>query len=1066
MSKFFINRPIVAMVIAILMVIVGGVTIVSLPIALFPQIAPPEVQITTVYTGADAQTIEQSVATPIEQQMSGVDNMNYMYSLNATAKGEMRMIVDFDVNTQPNIDLILAQSRETLAAPQLPAEVNAFGVTVQKTLTAPLMLVSLNSPNGTYDARFLANYAYINLNDQLTRVPGIGSVQVFGSGQYAMRLWVKPDQLAKLGITVPEIVSALQTQNTVNPAGQVGSEPAPQGQEYTYSVRARGRRTSPEEFGQIVVRETSDGGIVRVKDVARVELGSQDYANIGRFNGKPSAVIAVYQLPGSNAVQAAEGVNKLMAEAKKRFPQDIDYAIPLDTTHAVTEGMKEIVQTLAIAILLVILVVYVFLQGWRATLIPLLAVPVSLVGTFIFFPLFGFSINTLSLFGLVLAIGLVVDDAIVVVEAVERHIEDGLAPKAAAFKAMEEISGPVIGIALVLSAVFVPTAFIPGITGRLYQQFAVTIAISVVLSAFNALTLSPALAALMLKPKQESHGLLRKFFDWFNRVFGRATETYVRWSGALLRKSAIALVMLVVFGLAAGFFSGKLPTSFLPDEDQGYFYVNLQLPNAASLQRTDEVAKKMEKIMLQTPGVEYATTVVGFSLLSLVRTSYNAFFFVTLKEWKDRKSREQQFQVIKQRLNQELSKLPEGIAFDFSPPSIPGVGTAGGFTFILEDRAGNDVGFLSSNLNTFLTAARKRPEIAGISTTFIPSVPQQFVDVDEDKVLKQGVPISDVYKTIQAFMGGLFVNYFNRFGRQWQVYIEAEGDYRTRAENVGQFYVRNSKGETVPLSALTKFESRLGPEFTMRFNMYRSAQINGGAAPGYSSAQAMKALEEVFSQTMPREMGYDYSAISFQEKKAQEGVSPAVIFGFSLLFVFLILAALYESWSLPLSVLLSTPVAVFGAFAVLWLRRTVLSTFLPAYQVQIETDVYSQIGLVMLIGLAAKNAILIVEFAKDEFEKGKNLVDAALEGARLRLRPILMTSFAFILGCVPLWTATGAGSVARQIMGTTVIGGMLAASVIGIFFIPAIFYLVERVSGASKESPVMVPQRPAPAEGD
>jgi HAE1 family hydrophobic/amphiphilic exporter-1 len=1066
MSKFFINRPIVAMVIAILMVIVGAVSIAGLPIALFPQIAPPEVQIQTVYTGADAQTIEQSVATPIEQQMSGVDNMNYMYSLNATARGEMRMIVDFDVKTDPNIDLILAQSRETLAASQLPAEVNAYGVTVQKTLTAPLMLLSLNSPGATFDARFLANYSYINLNDQLTRVPGIGSVQVFGSGQYAMRLWVKPDQLAKLGITVPEIVSAIQSQNTVNPAGQVGSEPAPPGQDFTYSVRARGRRTSPEEFGQIVMRETPDGGIVRVKDVARVELGSQDYANIGRFNGKPSAVIAVYQLPGSNAVQAAEGVNKLMNEAKKRFPEGMDYAVALDTTRAVTEGMREIITTLVIAILLVIVVVYIFLQGWRATLIPLLAVPVSLVGTFVFFPLFGFSINTLSLFGLVLAIGLVVDDAIVVVEAVERHIEDGLAPKAAALKAMEEISGPVIGIALVLSAVFVPTAFIPGITGRLYQQFAVTIAISVILSAFNALSLSPALAALLLKPKVESRGLLRRFFDWFNRVFGRATDTYVRWSGALIRKSAIALAMLVVFGAAGAFFSSKVPSSFLPDEDQGYFYANLQLPNAASLQRTDEVAHKIENIIGQTPGIQHVTTVVGFSLLSLVRTSYNAFFFVTLKEWKDRTSHDQQFQVIKAHLNQELSKLPEGIAFDFSPPAIPGVGTSGGFTFVLEDRAGKDIQFLTSNLNTFVTAARKRPEIASLSTTYLPSVPQQFVDVDEDKVLKQGVPINDVYKTIQAFMGGLFVNYFNRFGRQWQVYVEAEGDYRTKPENVGQFYVRNNKGEMVPLSALTKFESRTGPEFTMRYNMYRSAQLNGSATAGYSSAQAMQAMEEVFDQTMPREMGYDYKDMSFQEKKAQQGVPPAVIFGFSLLFVFLILAALYESWSLPFSVLLSTPVAIFGAFAILWLRRYLLGLFVPAYQVQIESDVYSQIGLVMLIGLAAKNAILIVEFAKDEFEKGKDLIDAALEGARLRLRPILMTSFAFILGCLPLWTASGAGSVARQIMGTTVIGGMLAASVIGIFFVPAIFYVVEKVSGARKEVPGILPQAPAPAQGD
>jgi len=1066
MSKFFINRPIVAMVISILLVIVGAVTIASLPVAQFPAIAPPEVQIQASYVGADAQTVEQSVATPIEQQMSGVDNLNYMYSLNA-ANGQMTMIVDFDVKTDPNTDQILAQMRETQAASQLPVDVTNFGVTVQKSVTAPLMIIGLYSPHGTYDAQFLANYSYINLNDQFTRVPGIGSVQVFGAGQYAMRLWVKPDQLAKLKITVPEIVNAIQAQNTVNPAGQVGGAPVPKGQEYTYSVRAQGRLTSPEEFGEIVIRETPDGGVVRLKDVARAELGAQDYTIIGRLNGKPSAIIALYQLPGTNAVQAAAGVKKLMAEVKKRFPQDVDYVISLDTTRAVTEGMREIVITLGIAILLVILVVYIFLQGWRATMIPLLAVPVSLIGTFVFFPAFGFSINTLSLFGLVLAIGLVVDDAIVVVEAVERHIEDGLEPKQAAFKAMEEISGPVIGIALVLSAVFVPTAFIPGITGRLYQQFAVTIAISVILSAFNALTLSPALAALMLRPKQESHGLLRRFFDWFNRIFGRATDGYVRLSGALIRKSAVALVLLVGFGLGAAFFGNRVPSSFLPDEDQGYLFMHLQLPNAASLERTDEACRKIENILAKMPGVKYTTTVVGFSLLSFVRTSYNGLFFITLKEWSDRKNREEQYHEILQRLNSELSKLPEGFAFGFSPPAIPGVGTSGGFTFVLEDRAGKDVQFLANNLDTFMAAARKRPEIGGLVSTFLPSVPQQFVDVDRDKVIKQGVPLNDVYRTIQAFMGGLFVNYFNRFGRQWQVYIEAEGDYRTRAENVGQFYVRNSGGEMVPLSAVTKFESRPGPEFTMRYNLYRSAEIIGSSAPGYSSEQAMKALEDVFAQTMPREMGYDYMGMSFQEKKAQEGVSSTVIFGFSLLFVFLILAALYESWTLPFSVLLSTPVAVFGAFGMLWLRRVVLGWFLPAYMVQIESDVFSQIGLVMLIGLAAKNAILIVEFAKDEYEKGKPLVDAALEGARLRLRPILMTSFAFILGCVPLWTATGAGSIARQIMGTTVIGGMLAASVIGIFFVPAIFYVVERLSGAGREgSPAVLPRNPAPAEGD
>jgi len=1055
------------MVIAIVTVIVGAVTILSLPVAQFPAIAPPEVQVSAIYVGADAQTIEQSVATPIEEQMSGVDNMNYMYSLNATANGQMRMIVDFDVSTDPNTDLILAQSRETQAASQLPADVTNYGVTVQKSTLAPLMLVALYSPKGSYDANFLANYAYINLNDPLTRVKGVGTVQVFGSGQYAMRLWVKPDQLAKLQITVPEIITAIQTQNAVNPAGQVGSEPVPKGQEFTYSVRAQGRLTSPEEFEQIVVRETPNTGIVRLRDVARVEMGSQDYSVEGHLNGKPSAVIAVYQLPGSNAVETAAAVRKMMTDAKRRFPSDIDYVVPVDTTLAVTAGMKEIVETLVIALALVIAVVYLFLQGWRATLIPLLAVPVSLVGTFVFFPLFGFSVNTLSLFGLVLAIGLVVDDAIVVVESVERHIEDGLAPKEAALKAMEEISGPVIGIALVLSAVFVPTAFIPGITGKLYQQFAVTIAISVILSAFNALSLSPALAALLLKPKVESKGLLAKFFGWFNRSFTRATDRYVRISGALLRKAVVVVVLLVGFGAAAYWIGGKLPTSFVPDEDQGYFYLNIQLPNAASLQRTEQVAAKVEAILAKTPGVKYSTSVLGFSLLSLVRTSYNAFIFVTMNDWDDRKTRAVQFQAIKASLNRELSTLPEGVAFGFSPPAIPGVGTSGGFTFILEDRAGKDVQFLADNLNKFMAAARKRPEIGTLTTTFLPSVPQQFVEVDRDKVIKQGVPINDVYRTIQAFMGGLFINYFNRFGRQWQVYIEAEGDYRAKSENVGLFYVRNAAGEMVPLSALTKFESRAGPEFTMRFNEYRSAQLNGSAAPGYSTDQGMKALEEVFAQTMPPEMGYDYSGMSFQEKKAQEGVSPSIIFGFSLLFVFLILSALYESWTLPFSVLLSTPVAVFGALGVLWLRRTLLGYFAPPYMVQLENDTYSQIGLVMLIGLAAKNAILIVEFAKDEFEKGKPLMDAALEGARLRLRPILMTSFAFILGCVPLWIATGAGAVSRQIMGTTVIGGMAAASLLGIFLVPGIFYIVEKLSGAtaSGESPIRPPQ-PSPAQGD
>ena len=670
------------------------------------------------------------------------------------------------------------------------------------------------------------------------------------------------------------------------------------------------------------------------------------------------------------------------------------------------------------------------------------------------------------MFGLVLAIGLVVDDAIVVVEGVQRHIEEGLSPKAAALKAMEELSGPVVGIALVLSAVFVPTAFIPGITGRLYQQFAVTIAISVLFSAFNALTLSPALAALLLRPREESHGLLRGFFNWFNRVFALANAGYVRWSGVLLQKTLVMAVLLVAFGVAAGFVAHRVPTSFLPDEDQGYVYVSVQLPNAASLERTTAVVDSVEKIIRNTPGVQNSTCFIGFSLLSFVRTTYNATFFVTFKPWDDRTTRAEQFQTLKVNLNREFSRVPQAVIFGFSPPAIPGVGTAGGFTFLLEDRSGGDVQFLAKNVNTFLETARKRPEIGSINTTFLPSVPQKFVDVDRDKVLKQGVNLSDVYRTIEAFMGGYFINYFNRFGRQWQVYIEAEGEDRANIDNVGRFYVLNNKGESVPLSTLVNIKSRLGPEFTQRFNEFRSAQINGSAAPGFSADQATAALEDVFKQTMPREMGFDYSGISFQEQQARQGVAPSVVFGLSLLFVFLILAALYESWSLPFSVLFSTPVAVFGAFAVLWLRRVVLGWFLPPYLVQIENDVYSQIGLVMLIGLAAKNAILIVEFAKSEFENGKPLVDAALEGARLRLRPILMTSFAFVFGCIPLWTASGAGAVARRILGTTVIGGMVAASVIGIFFVPAIFYAVEKWSSSGKEPAAGMLAARSPATGD
>src|SRR5262252_3709331 len=753
MAKFFINRPIVAMVISIIMTILGVIAMVQLPIAQFPDIAPPEIQLQATYVGADSIALEKSVATPIEQMMSGVDNMIYMYSVNAS-NGQMTLRVDFDINTRPNDDQILAQMRYTQAESQLPQDVRNFGVTIKKSTTSPLALFSLYSPNGTYDAVFLANYAYVNINDPMTRVPGIGQVTIFGAGQYAMRFWVRPDQLAKLGITTTEILNAIKAQNTVNPAGQVGMEPVPPGQEFTYTVRAQGRLETEEEFGNIVIRANPDGSIVRLKDVARAELGAQMYNMIGRMNGKPSAIIAIYQLPGSNAIEAMDAANKLMEEMKSRFPADLDYVTSLDTTEAVREGIKEIVHTLFEALVLVIIVVYIFLQGWRATLIPLLAVPVSLIGTFVLFPMLGFSINTLSLFGLVLAIGLVVDDAIVVVEAVEHHIEHGMTPHDATIRAMEEVSGPVIAIGLILAAVFIPTAFVPGITGQLYKQFAVTIAVSVLFSAFNALTLSPALSAMLLRPRKPTRGPLGAFFRWFNRVFGRATDGYVSWCGHLIHMAGFAFILLGVMTLAAVLFGKNVPGSFLPDEDQGYLYAGLQLPSAASLQRSSEAAREVEKALMETPGVQYVSSVMGYSMLSGVNATYSSFFFISLKPWEERKTPETSYAGIKAQLQRALSRIPSGIAFSFPPPAIPGVGTSGGAPCIVEDRSGAPGDFLAQNAKLYVSEARKRPELAGVMTTALFGVPQVGVKVDNAKAMTQQIQLSNLYETVQTFMGG------------------------------------------------------------------------------------------------------------------------------------------------------------------------------------------------------------------------------------------------------------------------------------------------------------------------
>jgi HAE1 family hydrophobic/amphiphilic exporter-1 len=1050
MAKFFINRPIVAIVIAILMTLVGIVAMVGLPTAQFPNIADPMIQVKATYPGADAQTVAESVATPIEQQMSGVPGMNYMYSLSASSGGGGTLYVDFQLGTNVNTDQILAQMRTNQANSQLPSDVVQQGVLVQPGTTAPFMLLDLYSPSGVYDNIFLANYAIINLQYALTRIPGISQVNIYGAGPYAMRIWVNPDRLARLGVTVSDITNAVKSQNKVNPGGQIGGEPVPNGQQFTYNVRAPGRLPTVEEFNEIVVRAQPDGSVLRLKDVARVELGSQYYSYLARMGvageGKQSqsaALIALYLNPGSNALQTRAAVLKMMDEAKLRFPPGLSSIVALDTTLAVSEGINEIYHTLFEALVLVILVVYIFLQGFRATLIPLLAVPVSLIGTFAVFPMLGFSINTLSLFGLVLAIGLVVDDAIVVVEAVEHHIEHGLSPHDATVKAMEEVSGPVIAIALILSAVFIPTAFVPGITGQLYKQFAVTIAVSVLISAFNALTLSPALCALLLKPRKPARGPLGAFFRWFNRVFGRATDGYVNWCGYLIHKAGFAFVLLALTAVAAGFFGKNLAKSFLPDEDQGYLYAGLQLPNASSLQRSSEAAREVEQVLMDTPGVQYVSSVMGYSMLSGVNATYSSFFFISLKPWEERKTPETSYAGIKAHIQKALSQVPSGLAFSFSPPAIPGVGTSGGATFVLEDRSGGPIEGLAKNAQLFVSEARKRPELAGVMTTALLSVPQVGVKVDNAKAMTQQIQLSNLYETVQTFMGGSLVNYFNRFGLQWQVYVQADGDFRTQPENLGKFHVRNASGAMVPLSTLTTTYSRMGPEFVMRYNLFNCIQINASAAPGYSSGQAMAALEDVFHKTMPSQMGFDYMGMSYQEQLAAKGVSPAVIFGLALFVVFLIMAAQYESWTLPFSVLLGLPIAVFGAFAVLYLRR-------------LDFDVYAQIGLVMLIGLSAKNAILIVEFAKMEYEKGNTLVDAALTGAKQRLRPILMTSFAFILGCVPLAVASGAGGISRQVLGTAVIGGMLAASVLAIFFIPVSFEVVEKFgewAGGKKEQP-------------
>ena len=1031
MGKFFIDRPVFAIVIALVIIIAGALSIYGLPIAQYPNITPPTIQVTANYPGADAETLAQSVAIPIEEQVNGAEGMIYMSST-CTNDGRYSLVCTFEVGRDPDMANVDINNRVNKAMAKLPSDVVSQGISIKKQSPNMLMVISVYSPDKTYDEIFLSNYANNQMVDAIARTSGVGSTQLVGQRDYAMRLWVNPEKLSKLGIIPDDLIKVVNDQNVLAPAGSVGQPPAKAGNEFQFTVNAKGRLTTEEEFGNMIVRSQDDSAILRMKDVARIELAAYSYSNTGRLSGMPATLILIYQDPGANAITTADKLRTLLADMKTTMPQGLDYEITLDTTDFVKASIQEVLETLRDAIILVIIVVFIFLGSFRATFIPMLAVPVSLIGTFALFGPLGFSINTLTLFGIVLAVGIVVDDAIVVVEAVQKHIEDGHDPREATRLAMDDVQGPVIAIALVLCAVFVPVAFMGGITGQLYRQFALTLSVSVLLSAIVALTLTPALCTMILKKQDEKKNLLTYFNMAFNFVFGKVTNVYVWSVKKILRLSLVFILLLFCIWGGAGYFLKILPTGFVPNEDQGYFFIAVTLPDGASLDRTDALSQRSEEFIMKLPGVKRVMTMGGLNILNNTFNSNTYTIVVSLEPWDERKSKEKSIKTIMMACKKELDSYPEATAMVVLPPPIPGLGSAGGVQFELQDRSSHTPEELDKVTQDFITQLRKRPELMMVYTGYRTSLPQLNLDLDRDKTSNMGISISSVFRSLQVFLGGYPINDFNLYDRTYKVMIQAEADFRGNAKSISRIYVRTSSGDMVPLSTLATVKETSGPSLIQRYNMYRNSEIIGVGKTEYSSGQIMKAVEDTAAKYLPPGYGYEWSGTSYQEKMA--GSAQSLIFVLALVFVFLFLAAQYESWAVPFSVIFGLPIGILGAFYALWLLG-------------VDNNVYAQIGLVMLLGLAAKNAILIVEFAKERYEKqGMSLFEATVEGSRLRLRPILMTSFAFILGVLPLVIASGAGAGSRHSLGTAVFGGMIFATSLGVFFIPLLYLVVQSIA--------------------